>query len=296
MATISPNVVRSLGEKAMISRLNVSKHGNQKFDRNISRETNMRLGAEEDSGRFNKPLVRRKNPVVAQVTRTYGLLRNYHNNQTIPWDDNGGRLLSALKYNEFCRNLRGYIDEYTKAFNVYIDRWDELVAEAQRKHGRMFKLSEYPTQEEVRNSKFGVYHSFDLIPSGNNSYDIRDISDEDRERIAEEIDKRVSERLEESMKEPWKRLHEAVSRVVDTLSDPVKGFHKTMLTNIVELVQVMSSLNIGEIPELDYMTQQIQYKLAYLDIPDLKTDKYYREDAAKEAQKILDDIGAFYTP
>lgn len=295
MPTISPGVVRSLGEKAMISRLNVSKHGNQKYDRKISRETNMRLGAVEDSGRFNKPLVLRKNPIVARVTNTYGKLRNYHNDNTIPWDDNSGRLLNAVKYNEFCRNLRGYIDEYTLAYHDYINNWDELVAEATRKLGGMVNLNEYPNQDEIK-TKFGVVHSFELIPSGNNSYDIRDISDDDKERIAEAIDIKVEERLREGMQEPWKRLHDSIKRMVDTLSDPTKGFHKTMITNIVDLVQVMPALNIGEDPNLDTLTTEIQNRLTYFDITDLKSDKYYRQDAAEEAQKILDDMGAFFTP
>jgi len=297
MVTISPNVVRSLGEKAMVSRLSISKFGNQKFDRKISRETNIRLGAEADSGRYNKPLVNRKAPAMVRVTKTYGLLRKYHSDYTIPYDDNGGRLLAATHYTDFCRDLRGYIEAFEQASRDFIDAWDRLVDEAEKKHlgSRVFKRSEYPTKDELKDM-FGVRHSFEVVPSGGNAYDIRDISDDDRERIAKAIDTQVGEKLQDSMREPWKRLHDAVARVVDTLSDPEKGFHKTMITKLVDLVNVMPALNIGEDPNLDSLTNDIRNSLVHFDITDLKSDKYYRQDAAADAQKILDDMGAFFTP
>ena len=83
---------------------------------------------------------------------------------------------------------------------------------------------------------------------------------------------------------------------MDTLSDPEKGFHKTMITKLVDLVNVMPALNIGEDPNLDSLTNDIRNSLVHFDITDLKSDKYYRQDAAADAQKILDDMGAFFTP
>src|ERR1039458_897454 len=70
------------------------------------------------------------------------------------------------------------------------------------------------------------------------------LSEEEQARIAQDIDRNSREKLQNGMQDLWVRLHKVVAKMAGTLSDPEKGFHKTLVTNIEDLVEILPQLNI----------------------------------------------------
>jgi hypothetical protein len=83
----------SLSSKAMLCTVSISAWSGYKFDREASEEIAHIHGAEKDSGRFNKRLVPRKE--LEEITKIIGRARRNHEFVTLPWSDNGYRVLPA---------------------------------------------------------------------------------------------------------------------------------------------------------------------------------------------------------
>jgi len=293
---IDPGVVKSLGEKAMIVRANFSMFGNSKLDKKRSHEVTKRAQAKAGSARVNKDLIDRDDSTWREVIRDFGALKKYHNSYTIPYDDNGGRLLDSRKFFEYTQEMRTLTHKATESVKRFITKYPELIDKAERYavgggHGELFNRSEYPTSEQME-AKFGINVDTELVPTGNSAH-LLDISDADKFRIEEEVNARVEAKLAQAMDDPWKRIHKVVSAMVERLADQDNTFKNSLVENVSELVSVLPLLNIAESPELYEMSDKLNDLLAYTP-KELRDDKYARAETADEAQKILDAMAPFY--
>jgi hypothetical protein len=95
----------SLSSKAMLCTVSISAWSGYKYDREASEQVAEIHGAEKDSGRFNKRLVPRKE--LEEITKIIGKARRDHEFVTLPWSDNGYRVLPAWTTQTPCGCMRG---------------------------------------------------------------------------------------------------------------------------------------------------------------------------------------------
>jgi hypothetical protein len=307
---IDPIVVKSLGEKALIVWLSQGEFNFNKMDKKKSAEATKREGAKKGTGRVYKTLVNTKNPHVSRVRRAFYEMDKYHKTETIPYDElfddnddsfrkkrrrGSGRkgLLDSKKYFQYCQVMRRMKAECEESVANMVNHWYSIVAEAENDLGGFFNPKDYPTTAELADEYYVAFDS-ELIPMGKTANSLIGITDADKARLEETVNKRVEKALQKAMDDPWRRIHEAVSRVVDTLSDPDKTFRDSLVGNLASLVDVLPTLNLAEIPELDNTTRQIRDSLLVYAPKELREDKYAREETAEEAQKILDAMAPFY--
>jgi hypothetical protein len=96
--------------------------------------------------------------------------------------------------------------------------------------------------EKLR-KKFGVKLEVLPIPSG---ADFRvQMSAEEQARVSREIDANVRESLMRGTEDLWKRLREVVAHMVDRLNEPESRFHGSLVTNVLDLVEILPRLNVN---------------------------------------------------
>jgi hypothetical protein len=88
------------------------------------------------------------------------------------------------------------------------------------------------------------------------------ISDEERERLKRQIADSVQASLRSATRDLWQRLYDVVSHMSKKLADynAAHGdnkpkLYKSMVGNIVELVDVLPKLNVGGDAELERMAE-----------------------------------------
>src|SRR5215470_6706396 len=108
--TLSPKGPTSLSSKAMLCSVSIGAWSGYKFDREASEEIAEIHGAEKDSGRFNKRLVPRKE--LEEITKIIGRARRDHEFVTLPWSDNGYRVLPAATYMDHTKTMRLHAAEF----------------------------------------------------------------------------------------------------------------------------------------------------------------------------------------
>jgi hypothetical protein len=91
----------SLSSRAMLCALSISMWSAQKHDREASEEIATRHGAQVDAGRYHKVLLPKQ--ALAEIRRIVSDARSEHYFMTLPWDDNGYRVLPPEAFTPYPR-------------------------------------------------------------------------------------------------------------------------------------------------------------------------------------------------
>ena len=217
---------------------------------------------------------------------------------TLPWDDNGYRVLPAAAYMDHTERMRQLSNQFTPAIDTLTQQFGRLVEEARVRLGGLFRSEDYPAPEELR-SKFSFETKVMPLPDAG---DFRvTLGDEEKERIKRQITATVEASLQVASRELWQRLYEAVSHLAERLSAyKVTGtgvehpFRDSVVTNLVKLVDVLPKLNVTGDPELERLAAQVRASLL-VDPQELRKSESIRTDTAKRAAEIARTMGAYMT-
>ena len=273
-----------LNEKAMIVYLNISFWTARKYDRKISQEVEDKYGANE-AGRFNKVLIAKEH--LANIQKIISAARNFHYENTLPWNDHGGRLLPTTNYFDYVNAIRNFQDEYERETANFLSVYPNLKQDAHLRLSAMFKEEDYPDVATLR-TKYAFTNQITPVPEAG---DFRvNLTDEEVSSIKESLEDQVEESTQKAMNDLWQRLFKVVSHMLERLSDPDNKFKNTLVENIESLCELLPKLNITNDPELDSAVREIKTKLTANDSQTLRDNDVARSNTAAEAQKIMNKM------
>jgi hypothetical protein len=284
----------TLSSRAMLCSLSISQWSASKHDRQASEEIAVSHGAQPDVGRYNKLLIPKE--TLAEVHRLAGEARREHYFMTLPWDDNGYRVLPAAVYLDHTEKLREYSRQFLAAVEVFAAQFDQLVLDSRARLGGLFRPEDYPNSKEIRD-KFAFETKVMPLPDAN---DFRvSLGDEEKDRIKRQITASVQASLTVASQELWQRMYEAVSHMAERLAaykTSAEGvehpFRDSIVTKLVKLVDVMPRLNVTGDPELDRLTDQVRASLL-VDPAELRKSEDVRSQTAKAAARIAEQMTGY---
>lgn len=275
--------------KAMLAAVHISVWTATKHDRKVSREVADQNGARERAGRYNKQLLMGASKL-EELRSLAGQIRQHFYTVTLPWSDEGLRLLPSHFLFELKLKMREFEREFNEGVESFLAVYPAYIQEARSELGGLFCEEDYPSAEKLRD-KFNVKLDVLPFPAGE---DFRvEMSAEEQSRMAREIDANAKEKLAKGTEELWKRLRQVVSNMVERLNEPESRFHKTLVTNIDELVSVLPHLNVNQDPDLERFASAIRERLCAYSAKELKQDNLLRTVTAIEAAGIvraIDDV------
>lgn len=223
------------------------------------------------------------------IIRLQAMARKRHYTLTLPWDDNGPRLLPVLALQEYQQEMEDYQQRFETLVQTFLDKYDTLVAAAAFQLGALFDRAEYPTRAQVAKS-FAFNVEYTPVPLAG---DFRlDIESEVQQDLAKQYEQRIARQLEDAQQDAWERVYEALKRFQDRLTLNEDGtrkvFHETMVTNAQELCDVLTTLNVTKDPALEKARQQLQNLLAGVDVKELRKFDDARSDTLEKVNRILD--------
>lgn len=302
---LPPKVQTSLAATAMLRSLNISQWSGYRYDPEASEEIATLHGAEKDAARVHKRLVPRKE--LEEITKAVGKARTDHEFLTLPWTDDGWRVLPAAMYLEH----RDTLQEDERAINAAVERllarFENLVR-TQSRLGTLLKVEDYPGMrregdrlrflfpQELRD-KFSFKINVKPLPDAD---DFRvTISDSERERLKRQIADSVQAALRAGTRDLWQRLYDVVCHMSTRMAEYNSAeegskpkLYKSMVGNIVEIVDVLPRLNIAGDAELDRMAESARSSLV-VDTEELKKSEALRTDTAKAASDIMQRMAAY---
>ncbi|KAH0542817.1 hypothetical protein GP486_008613, partial [Trichoglossum hirsutum] len=94
-----------ISEQAMLVSLHVGIYSGMMFDREVSEEVNESFKADRaNAGRYNKRLVATK--FLTNVSAAHSTARKLHKLYTLPWNDDGARILTNKAFMEYNKHMK----------------------------------------------------------------------------------------------------------------------------------------------------------------------------------------------
>jgi len=277
-----------LHDEAMIVRLSISKWTARKFDKTITQKVIREYGTADDSGRFNKVLIAKES--IQVIDRAATAARAFHYEQTLPWDDAGGRILPAKNFMAYSKEMRTLKEKFGEAVREFVQNYPQYREEAETRLSGMFNPADYPSTHEIER-KFDFGTDIEPVPHAD---DFRvKLQKRDSDRISKALEESVDRRVKNATEDLFRRLAEVTKRFAETLSNPDAIFRDSLVENAVELVNLLPRLNVANDPELEKIRKEVSKKLASQDAENLRNAPKVRQKAADDAQAILDKMSGF---
>ena len=276
-------------EKAMLAAVHISIWTAVKHDRKVSRDVADQHGAHQGAGRYNKQLLRGADKL-EELRTLAGQIRQYFYKITLPWSDEGFRSCRRTSTSiswPGCVSSKPASSRESKAFfGVY----PQYIEQVRPELNGLFREEDYPVAEKLR-TKFGLKVEILPIPTG---ADFRvQMSAEEQARVSREIDANVRESLTRGTEDLWRRVREAVAHMVDRLNEPESRFHGSLVTNVLDIVEILPRLNVNGDADLNRFADQIKQRLCNYSAQDLKKHDLLRVTTAADAANIvaqMDDV------
>jgi hypothetical protein len=285
--------VVGIHSRAMLVKLSVSCWDGRRFDKKITAEVNEAHAASSDAGRYNKQLLggKKNAPSHAEAISKGGAARRTFYAQTLPWADEGWRLLPTANYEAFTDAMRKARVEFEAAVDTFVAEYPDLREQARKLLNGMYRQEDYPSASALRR-KFSFSVEFSPVPSQG---DFRlDLPQDQLSEIEARTMSRVERATKDAMEDAYARLRGVVEHVSETLTQPGKVFRDSIIGNVAEMVEVLTRLNVTDDPKLEEIRQRVEDELSDLNPDTLRKQPRVRARAAKTAGDILKAMEGLY--
>jgi len=286
-----------LSERAMLATLHRGSWSGTKHDQEVTEETAENHKADvKDAGRYSKQLISKK--AMAKVSSKMALARNTHRVLTLPWDDDGTRILTAKGYIHYMDQMRLHRLAVEATVKEFIKKYPDYIQESKTRLGSMFNAEEYPSVDEVK-SKFFIDVEIKPIPEAS---DFRTkLSDDQTKVIVKDIEARTKQRVEAAITDVFERILKVAGTMKDRLKDfepkgsEEKGstFRDSLVYNIKELADALPMLNVMGDARFDELAKQLNEELVNSSPEQLRSDAKLRKQAISNADRIMKKVKAY---
>jgi hypothetical protein len=274
-----------LSEKALLVSLNISQWTGRKLDRTATGTVEVQHNTEKQVGNYTKKLLPGAKEL-QEIARAATSLRTFFYTETLPWFNDGSRIISSKNYMEFTNQFRALKQNFENAKNDFIAEYPTLRAAAQRKLGNLFRDSEYPATSRLETA-FHCEIAFMPLP------DVGDFRVAVSEFEKNEFLERMQSVEKTAMKECWNRLHDVVAKATAKLQTPDGIFRDSLIENISDMCALLPRLNIMDDPVLEKTRLELEAMVGTMSTDSIRASTVSRDDAAKKLAAALSKMDAF---
>jgi hypothetical protein len=272
----------------MLVDLSISIWYARRKDKRTSAETTSRKHAENDAGAWWTYLVSRTDLKEVIAAGLAGRLLHYK--LTLPWSDDGPRILPSALFLEYTTKMRKAQNRFDHEVSRLVTEFPEIRARSRKRLGELYDSEMMPGVHEIE-GKFGWNVVVYPMPS---SADFRiDIGNDQLKEVSGKLDEMVNSRMASATTNLWQRLYEPMSKIAERLGDPEATFRDSLITNLIGICDLLPQLNIMGDEQLDSMRQEIIKKITSRKPGELRTNDKERAKTAKSANDILNKMQAF---
>ncbi len=286
-------MINSIADRAMLVGLRISQFNPTKTDKKISAEVAQTHNSDASMGRYAKSVIAKE--AVEKLRKLAGEIRGEHARRTLPWAEDGSRILTSVGYSDYADWMRGANDKWDAEVLRFIGSWDDFVADARVKLNGMFNAADYPSKEELP-SKFSFRWTVRPIPVAE---DFRvNLAGTEIRAIRDSIEAEGKATIANAMQDVFERMKSVVYSMAERLKafDPnepgAHPFRDSLVTNIQDLLQVLPALNLTGDARIAKFTAEMN-DLVQFDAKELRDNAWKRNDVAARADAILDQMNQF---
>lgn len=283
----------TIQQTAMLFTLNIKQWSGKASDKGAARQLASDKSAVTDAVKVSKQLV------FSQLTDDIKKLANEARQEfyalTLPWMDDGRRLLSAKNYNKAMAKMAQYQASFEKLAAQVEANYPVMIDEARKQLGDLFLESDYPKDITA---KYAFAPHVEPIPSVD---DIRvGLGEGERAKIAAELKAQIEAAGRMAKQDIYDRAADCVKRIAEALpkfNPDEKGaargtFRDSLIGNVADLLDGLDGLNFDNDANIASLGERLRELTKYT--PDaLRELPTLREETAKTAQDILETMAGY---
>jgi hypothetical protein len=278
----------TLKDKAVLVRLKRGSVTAHKKDRSATEMVEQQVGRTH-MGNFSKHLLKNSSHFKGVQTAMYDLYK-YHVQNTLPWLDEGLRILPSNTYMEYTQEMDDYRALVQSAVRRLQFTWASEISQDAHRLGQLFNPDDYPDQSKLPDL-FYVDLAFLPVPD---TADFRvDISEQHKQSLTQAIhdaEQSAATHVLEQLLEPLQRMAEKL-RV--PIGEDGAIFRNSLTENLLDTAARMERINISEDQTIAAAIQQVKTlaKTAVLRTDQLRENPTIRQDTATEVEAMLANLG-----
>ena len=282
----------NLATDAMLVSLRVHAWSGRRHDRKASEHVAVHHDADVTAGRYNKTLLPKD--AFAAIAAVMSDARAAHYQNTLPWDDQGARLLPVDNHDRYTAEIDRLVERMVRERVRFIEDYPANTKRARLKLGKLYHPEEYPSTEALH-GKFSIDYA--IVPVPRAEHFMAKLAASDTERVKRAIEAQAARKLRDAHKDLYRRLGEAVGHVARRLDDGADGkalvFRDSMIEKLRDLVAVVPRLNVFGDAELSALCREIDDRIARVDPNALRPSRReFDPQARRRVKRDADALGA----
>ena len=282
--------VPSISSSATLVELGISKWTGRKLDKRASADVASANYASNGVANVHKKLLGNCSEL-KDIDTLVGEARTAHYSMTMPWSDTGLRLLTTKAYFKYHETMTKAQASFDDCVNTFLQAYDWEITQAQAKLGDLFNRNDYPTTESL-SSKFGFRLSYMPLPDVG---DFRlDINTEAQNDIKSHYETYYTTQLNNAMNDIWQRAFKCLSNMSERLdyasNEGKKVFRDTLVTNVVDMVDLLSVCNVTNDIKMEAMRVKLEDTLQGVTPDALREDAYLRAETKRSIDEAIKSL------
>lgn len=301
----------SISSSALLIYISVSSWAGKVEAKRVSEEVSQQHNAENGVTQTFKKLFGKRDKHLYKIQQHITATRTLFKNSTLPWSDNGQRLVTTKAYFNLMKELTGMRDEFWKLVEEFLVEYNNKIIDMQARMGSLFNIDEYPTVDELRKNYDFKLEDTPLMPVGDWRLDINtDALQSAKDRYAD----MYSTKVEAAMLDIWKRLYEPLANmserldyedtgemeeyytkpttanpngVLRTRKKDVKIFGGNLVSNITDMVDVLRVSNVTNSPRMNDMADRLENALLGVTVEGLRDNDKQRKQAKADIDAAI---------
>lgn len=280
----------SIQNDCMVVNLQIGVWLGYRLDKEESRKVTESNGADADAARVNKHIIPKED--LKGINSAGTAVRTHFYCNTLPWKDNGDRLLTRKRYMPFIETHEALVGTFKDAVAEFVDvLYPRARARAEFRMGSLWKESDYPEGYVIRR-KFYANLDIDAVTMPEMLKGCFE-DKEAYEKAKVDAEAAMQARTTKAVGSLWGQLSEMLGHFAGKLDEEGAIFRDSTIKNLQDLVDMMPDLNFTNDPNLNRIAAEIERTLLGYEPKDLRKKDKVRKAAAEDAKRILEEMGGF---
>ena len=223
-----------------------------------------------------------------------GEMYSYHVKATLPFGDDGSRLLPNQAYFDYTSKMGNYISRLDNLKGLIVTNWGAMVqTDINARNSRLINankpasasINDYPTLQQIEARLYINWYPEPVATSNDFRFEVPD-------EMKKQLDDQISMMVEDAGRDLYVRMLKPVSAFVDKLAkftgEKGQRWHDSFVDNLNALTKDLPKLNINDDPMVTSLLSQIDSIIKpYVFAPDaLKEDEVARANVKSRMEQL----------
>lgn len=281
----------SIASKAMVVSLQIGMWSGHRLDKEKSAEVTREANAVAGAARVNKHLIPKE--ALAPIAQAAGALRNHFYGKTLPWKDNGDRLLTRTMYQQFIHEHAELRDAFMASVNHFANFvYPGVLEQAEFRMGELFNPNDYPHVSDIERRFYSTLDIDAITEKGD--FRVSGLDADDVDQIKNDMEAAMQERITKAMGDVWRRVAETLGHFHERMQGDTI-FRDSTVHNLKEIADLLPGLNLTNDPELTKIGAEIHRMVGGTDAKDIRKYPEMRQAISGQAKDIIDQMHGMMT-